>query len=322
MKKTSKPRKRPQSSVLQVRVMSPRIAWFSFLKFLGKCSKYAVIAALLGAAGFGAWKGIRHAFYENPDFRLRTVDLNPNNAIDEFGVYQAADIDPLANLFNLDINLISKRLQQVPALSTVHVERRLPGTLYVRVLARTPCAWVATEGDTFGRKAGAMLIDHDGHAFPCTAVQLPGATDLPVILLPAGTHEIASGRKVAHPELARCLRLLDAAVDADPTSPSRIESLRQANSWSLELVTRDGLTATFGLGDHERQIANFRAAIDHAVQGKYSIATINLIPKVNVPVTLRSAAEPPKAITLPEPTPADIRRDRRSRDLDTLLNSR
>lgn len=302
--------------------MSPRIAWLGFLKVLGRCTKYAFVAGIIGTAGWGAWKGIRHAFHENPDFRLRTVDLNNNSAIDEFGVYQVADIDPEVNLFNLDIDQVAERLRKVPALSAVQVERRLPGTLHVRVLSRVPCVWVAEEGAPFERKAGGLLIDHDGHAFPCTSVQFASAANLPVVLLPAGGDQIISGKVVEHPELARCLRLLDAASEADPESVAKIESIRQANSWSLELLTRDGLTATFGLGDHERQIANFRAAIDHADRANYSIATINLIPKVNVPVTIRGSAPPPKALPITEPTPADIRRDRRSRDLNTLLNSR
>jgi len=303
--------------------MSPRIAWFGFRRILGGCAKYAVAAALLGVAGWGAWKGVRHAFHENTDFRLRTVDLNENTAIDEFGVYQVADIDPNVNLFVLDIDKVAERLRTVPALSAVHVERRLPGTLHVRVLSRIPSAWVAEDGAPFERKPGGLLIDHDGNTFPCTTVQFASAEKLPLILLPGGDGQpISSGKTVEHPELARCLRLLDAASDADPGSVARIESLRQVNSWSLELVTRDGMTATFGLGDHARQIANFRAAIDHASRGNYSIVTINLIPKINVPVTLRGSAPPPRAVPLPEPTAEDIRRDRRSKDLNTLLNSR
>ena len=326
MKKTSKPRKRPQSSVLQVRVMSPRIAWFSFLKILGRSAKYAVVAGIIGAAGWGAWKGIRHAFYENPDFRLQSVDLNENSAIDEFGVYQTANIDPQSNLFALDIEHITKRLKAVPALSAVHVERQLPGTLAVRVVARSPRAWVAEENTPANRKIGGLLVDHDGHTFPCTATQFETAGKLPVLFLPKTDDggEIASGKVIVQPELARCFRLLDAAAAADAAAVFRIESIRQATSWSLELITRDGLTATFGLGDHERQIANFRAAIDHASRENYSIATINLIPKENVPVTLREGggAPPPKALPVPEPSPTELRRSRRSRDLDTLLNSR
>lgn len=325
MKKTSKPRKRPRSNVLQVRVMSPRIAWFGFLRILGRLTKYAVILAILGGIGWGGWLGIRHAFHENPDFRLQKVVVNENGAIDDFGVIQIGNIDPQANLFTLDIDSITERLSKVPALQQVKVERHLPGTLTVDVVARTPSAWIACPDDEVNlrREVGGLLIDATGHAFPCTAYQLETAAKLPAVILPHHPdHKVASGRIIGHPELARCFRLLDAIAGIDRDALQSIESVRQANDWSLELVTRAGVTATFGLGDHERQIANFRAALDHAARKGYRLDTINLIPRENVPVTVKSSAEPPKAVVVPEPTPDDMRRDRRARDLDTLLNRR
>lgn len=325
MKKTSKPRKRPRSNVLQVRVMSPRIAWFGFLKILGRLTKYAVILAILGAIGWGGWLGIRHAFHENPDFRLQKIVVNDNTAIDDFGVIQTADIDPQANLFTLDIAGITERLSKVPALQQVKVERHLPGTLSVDVVARTPQAWIACpdDGVRLRREVGGLLVDATGHAFPCTAYQLETAAKLPAIIVPKhADHTVASGRIIGHPELARCFRLLDAVAAIDREALESIESVRQANDWSLEMITRAGVTATFGLGDHPRQIGNFRAALDHAARKGYGLDTINLIPRENVPVTVRSSAEPPKAVVIPEPTPDDLRRDRRARDLDTLLNRR
>lgn len=325
MRKTSKPRKRAHSNVLEVRVMSPRIAWFGFLKCLGKLGKFGVILAILGIAGWGIWRGVQHAFYENPDFRLQVIDLNKNNAIDEFALVQTADIDLAANLFDLDIDQITERLKKVPALSSVRVERHLPGTLAVRVVARTPRAWIACpeEGIPAGRKPGGLLVDDDGHAFPCTAFQFETAERLPIVILPKEEgRPITAGEKVSQLELDRCFRLLSAACENDAEAIHWIESIRQANSWSLVLVTRDGVTATFGLGDHDRQIANFSAAVDHASRENYAIDTINLIPRENVPVTVRNASAPPRALPVPEPTPAEIRTDRRSRDLDQILNSR
>jgi hypothetical protein len=325
MKKTSKPRKRSRSSVLEVRVMSPRIAWFGFLKCLGKLAKFAVILAILGVAGWGVWRGVQRAFYENPDFRLQVIDLNKNNAIDEYALVQIADIDLASNLFDLDIDQIAERLKKVPALSQVKVERHLPGTLSVRVTARTPRAWVASpdEGIAAERKKGGLLLDENGFAFPCTAYQFETAERLPIIILPKDdANPIIAGNKIVQLELDRCFRLLSAATTNDPEAIHWIESIKQDNSWSLVLVTRDGASATFGLGDHHRQIANFRAAVDHANRENYAIATINLIPKENVPVTVRNEAAPPRAVPIPEPTPAEIRTDRRSRDLDKILNSR
>ncbi len=96
--------------------------------------------------------------------------------------------------------------------------------------------------------------------------------------------------------------------------------MKQTNDWSLLLVTRDGTEATFGIGDHERQIQRLRAAMEHAGQEGYVIGTINLIPKHNIPITVRTEKAAPKAVPVSEPTPADLRKDRRTRDLNNLLN--
>lgn len=325
MRKTTRSRKRNRSNVLQVRVMSPRIAWFGFLRILGRLTKYAVYLAVLAGIGWAGWWGVHRAFHENPDFRLQKVLVNENSAIDDFGVIQIGDIDPQANLFKLDLDRITERLSKVPALQQVKVERHLPGTLSVNVVARTPHAWIACPdgGLPVRREVGALLVDATGHAFPCTTYQLEMAAKLPVVFLPPhADHPVASGRVLGHPELARCFRLLDTIAQIDRGALESVESVRQANDWSLELVTRAGVTATFGLGDHERQISNLRAALNHAARKGYALDTINLIPRENVPVTVKSSAEPPKAVIVPEPTPDDLKRDRRARDLETLLNRR
>jgi hypothetical protein len=60
--------------------------------------------------------------------------------------------------------------------------------------------------------------------------------------------------------------------------------------------------------------------MEHASGEGYVIGTINLIPKHNVPVTLREEKAAPKAVPVSEPTAEDLRKDRRSRDLNKLLN--
>ena len=48
---TTKSRRRARANVLEVRVMSPRIAWFSFLKLAGKLTKVACVLAVLAGIG-------------------------------------------------------------------------------------------------------------------------------------------------------------------------------------------------------------------------------------------------------------------------------
>ena len=321
-RRTTKPnRSRPQ--VLEVRVMSPRIAWLGFLSCAGKLVKLACILAVTTGIGWGVWQGIQRAFYKNPDFRLQVIDLNANPVIDEAGIAEAAGIDLTASLFDIDVEMVTAKLKALPAIADARAERHLPGTLMVRVVPRSPRAWVSCPeaGLSEVRRAGAMLVGQDGVAYPCPELQLESAMKLPTIQLPVSEKSpVTAGRHLDHPELAHCFRLLDSARDADPEAVHWIESVQQVNEWSLQLVTRQGTAAIFGLGDHERQIRSLRAAMDHSSQKGYSISTINLIPKRNIPITLRDEAAAPRAIPVPEPGPAEIRENRRARDLSTLLN--
>lgn len=322
-RQTSKTRRRTRSQVLEVRVMSPRIAWFGFLRFAGGLLKIACVLAVLTGIGWGVWQGIQRAFYKNPDFRLQAIDLNQNPAIDEAGVAEAAEIDLTASLFDIDVDHVTARLKALPCIQDARAERHLPGKLVVRVVARTPRAWIycPEAGLTRTRRAGAMLVDHDGIAYPCPELQLESALKLPQVELPLSEkNPIIPGKQLGHEELAHCLRLLDSACEADADAIHWIDSVKQVNAWSLLLVTRDGTEATFGLGDHQRQIASLRAAMDHSSQKGYGIGTINLIPKHNIPITVRNEAAAPRALPVAEPSAGQIREERRSRDLDTLLN--
>lgn len=324
---TTKNRRSSRQNVLQVRVMSPRIAWFGFLSVLGRLTRIAFMLALLAAAGWGVWRGIDHAFYQNPDFSLKVLDLNANDVVDEFAVASAAEIDLTANrnLFDIDVAATVGKLEQIPGILSARVERHLPATLVVRVETRQPKAWVRSHGDSPDqtRQSGGILVDGLCVAYPCPERQFEAAKSLPVIELSASEEfPVVAGKKIAHPELERCFLLLDSACAADAEAPQWIESIRQRNEWSLELKTRQGTLATFSLGEHARQIENLRAALDHAGEKGYLIDTINLIPKYNIPITVTDSGGPPKAIPVTEEAaaPADPDASRRARDIGSLLN--
>lgn len=323
-RRTSNSRQRSRMKRLEVRVMSPRIAWFGFLKLCGRSVKYTLILAMVGAAGWGVWLGIQRAFLQNPEFQLRLVQLNPNEAIDETDVVKTASIDLRANLFELDTDTIRERLAARPDLAEVSVERRLPSTLSVQVKARTPRAWIAASGSDVStvRHPGGLLVDPTGFVYPCPALQWETSRDLPVILVPT-TEEgkaLAAGAIATHPELQRAFRLLSVAIECDPEAPRWIDRIEQTNLWSLQLTTRSGTVATVGLRDQQRQMEDLATSLDHASRQGYGIATINLIPERNIPITTRDEAAPPRAIPVQEPTHQEIREERRSKDLKALLN--
>lgn len=323
-RKTTRNRRNQLRNVLEVRVMSPRIAWLGFMGFLGVLTKIACVLAVLAGIGWGVWRGVQHAFYQNPDFSLKVIDLNANPVIDEFGVAEAIGIDLAAcpSLFEIDVKKADEKLRTLSGILDARVERHLPGKLVVRITPRTAKAWIfcPSQGITEVRSAGAMLVDQLGVAYPCPELQVKSAANLPVIELHASADElVVPGKKITHPELWRCFLLLDSARSADPDAIQWIESLRQINEWSLELHTRGGTRATFALGDHARQIESLRAALNHASGEGYVIDTINLIPKYNIPITLRDETAP-RAILVKPPETATPGETRRERDLSTLLN--
>lgn len=316
---SSHSRNRTRHSMLEVRVMSPRIAWIGFLRFLGKLIKVACVLAVLTGIGWGIWRGIQHTFYKNPDFRLQVIDLNENPVIDELALLDLAGIDlaKTPSLFDIDIDHTKARLQELPAVMEAKVERHLPGTLMIRVTSRNPEAWVAETGTdlTDLRRAGGLLVDPSGFVYPCPERQLHAAQKLPILLItPQPSHPIAVGQTLSHPELEHCFKLLVQIRKADAQSTHWIETIRQANDWSLRLVTRQGTSATFGLTNHDKQINKLRAALNHAAEKGYQIDTINLIPKFNVPITLRGQNAAPRAIPV-----SDASIDRPSESLSSLM---
>ncbi|MGC4016861.1 MAG: FtsQ-type POTRA domain-containing protein [Luteolibacter sp.] len=322
-RRTTNSRQNSRMKRLEVRVMSPRIAWFGFLRACGKSAKLVVILALLGGLGYGGWYGVQRAFLRNPEFQLRQLSLNSNKVLDEAGLVAAAEIDLNANLFKLDIDRIHDRLAARPDIAAVTVERHLPSTLVVNISARTPKAWIAVSGSdpAVVRKEGGLLVDAGGMTYTCPALQWEDARDLPVVMVPKKDESLLiAGQTLKHPEIERCFRLLAVAVAADPQAVRWIDRIEQANAWSVQMTTRSGTIATFGFDNQTRQIADFVTALDHASREGYGIATISLIPQRNIPITLREEPVPPRATPVPEPTKEDIRNDRRSKDLKSLLN--
>lgn len=320
MRRKTTPSKR-RSHVLEVRVSSPRILWFSFLRRFFRFAKFAVILAILAAAGWGVWQAVLHTFHKNPDFRLAMIDINENPIIDALEVAHISGIN-LSNrptVFEINMHRVEEILNAHPGIESASVRRDLPDKLVIRVIPRAPKAWIdcPEAGLRAPRTEGGLLVDAKGFPFPCSAAMLEKSADLPVFRL-SSTSEVKpiAGKTIAGAEIERCFRLQDAALRADASANRWIDSIRQANSWSMELVTRDGIRATFSFGGHDAQIARFRAALEHSAAKGVSLATINLIPRHNVPYTVRGDVSAPA----PRPISTAAPETRSQKDIRALIN--
>lgn len=323
-KKTSKTRRhRHHVKVLKSEVMSPRIAWFNVLGYLKLLAKVATVIAVLLAIAHGIRQAIEHTFHQNPDFRLQAIKLNENDVLDEATLVEQLGIDLSGNIFDFDIEILENRLLSIPAISSAEVERNLPGTLDFSITTRKPVAWIACPGEDYpiARVQGGLLVDHVGFTYPCPAGQVAGCQTLPVfVLAPDSGHPVTAGVTLAHPQYRQCLHLLMAISANHPGDIPSIHSISQDNEWSLSLTTNSGTVATFGLGDHARQLDYLNQALLHARKKGYQIATINLIPKQNVPITVLGDDSPPRAIPVTEENLPPTQESRQTSDLRSLLN--
>jgi len=317
---------RKPSSILKVRVSSPRLFWLGFCGILARVIKLGFLAAVVAAVGWAGHQGYKRIVLDNPDFQLRVIDLNDNAVIDERGLVDLTGLDLTCNITRVDAAGMTQILLDQPAITAAHIERHLPDTLVVRVTTREPRAWIAmpTRDLPVERAIGGLLIDANFVPYPCPELQLEKALSLPVIVLNEDPeYPIKPGKPLRHETLRQCLRLLEQAVDHTPALVASLETLDQPNAWSIRAVTRDGTEAIFGLRDHPRQLTRLHAALVHAKSTSRELATINLIPRENIPITLKSdAPPPPRAIPVAEPpvTAADAGRERRDSDLNSLLN--
>lgn len=323
--RTSKTRRhRHHVKVLKSEVMSPRIAWINFLGATRALAKIAMAIGLLVAAAYGIRAAIEHTFHRNPDFQLKAINLSPNDVLDEAELVELLEIDLAANIFDIDVDELEKKLTSQPAIAAARVERNLPGTLDFRVTTRKAAAWVACpeEGFPATRNTGSLLVDHEGFTYRCPAGQVDTNQPLPILALSKNEdHPVRAGITLDHPQYTETVRLLRSVVSRTPDQLRAVDTISQANAWSLNLVTRGGTTATFGLGDHARQLEHLGRALDHARRKGYDIATINLIPRRNVPITLSADTPPPRAIPVSEEAPGQIPASSQADDFRTLLNS-
>lgn len=92
---------------------------------------------------------------------------NAQNLLTALGVYE--DMPVLA----LDIDEAKKKAEQLPWVKNVHIERRLPGTVFIAITEYEPVAILQNNGEF-------VLIDVDGNAV--NGISVDGFSELPIVV--------------------------------------------------------------------------------------------------------------------------------------------
>lgn len=182
-------------------------------------------AGLLGiaVAGSSPWWGPRilsHMSY----FQVRHVEVSGQRYLPPGEILSLLSVDTTISIWT-DLGVLERRLTAHPEVRSARVERKLPGTLVVRVIENLPVAFVPVA-------RGLSTVDEDGETLPIDPSQVD--IDLPVVqradtvllaLLadlrdesPELYGRISAARRGAHGELELSLASYSVRADAGVTA--------------------------------------------------------------------------------------------------------
>jgi cell division protein FtsQ len=104
-------------------------------------------------------------------FRVRRVEIDGARYVSPDEIVSRLRIDTTASLFD-DVGPLEKRVRQHPSVRDVRIERKLPGTLLVRITENLPVAFVQAA-------SGLVAVDATGRSLPVDPATAD--VDLPVL---------------------------------------------------------------------------------------------------------------------------------------------
>lgn len=292
-KRTSRRTSKSRERMLELRVNSPRILFCDAVKLSGRLFKFLMIALVVVAIGVVGRIGYQKFFIDNQDFALKEMSFETENGgeprfLTRARVIEATAIEESGSIFAFDVDEIEAQLLALPEISSASVNRRLPGTLKIKVTERIPVAWLACPARGIEERniGNGLLVDESGIAFPCATASLASyAANLPVVFageLPEGA--IVESQKINHEGLKYALEF---AIKADISlSGSDLPDwVMVKDEITLEMRTVGGTRCTVSYFEQDSQIERLKNLSRHARDSGRQLATINLIPKRFVPVT-------------------------------------
>jgi cell division protein FtsQ len=286
-------RQRRQQHLLDVKVRSRRATQHRIRRAMGVLSRIILFAALLGAVYAGARETARRLFFENPDYQLRTIELQTDGTLQREQVLKETDLHEGENIFKVNLARVHDRIQQLPQTDEVQVVRKLPSEIDIRVVERKPVAWITSEKevpDPFASDA-AFLVDARG-ALMKQKKLLPEYLGLPLIL-GCSSEALEAGKVVESFEAKTALELLRLSTRSSLQMRFQIREIDVSKGYCLLVTDKNRARVTLGFNDLETQLRRLEHFLTYCDDSKQELGTVNLVVQRNIPVTF---AERPAAI--------------------------
>ena len=307
---TPRQRRRQAEALMEVRLRPGRAAALRVQRVGLWVSLVLLVAALVGGGYLAATRGGAWLFWKNPDYNIATVEVETDGVIPRDAVLETADVREGMNIFRLDLDRAKARLETLPQVQRVLVQRQLPNKVSIVISERKPVAWIAPDAGARTREEvfaspKSFLVDANGVLLRARKV-LPQYSGLP-ILRNANADRLAPGQVADAEGIRAALDLLRAHGDSLVGARFGIDEIDLSRGYGLSVRDRNGLQVLFGLDDPELQLRTLDTVLSAVGNSGRHPATISLMTlearQRNIPVTFQPDA-PPAAAPPPEPEAA------------------
>ncbi|MDQ3547003.1 MAG: FtsQ-type POTRA domain-containing protein, partial [Verrucomicrobiota bacterium] len=144
-RRLSTSRQRKQQHLLDVKVRARRASHHRNRRVLLVVSKIALVIALCAGVYYGVRTGLSRFFFDNPDYRLKTIAVRTDGTLQRDQVLKAGELAEGSNIFSVNLAQVHDRLQQLPQVDDVQVERKMPNEIDITITERKPIAWITSE---------------------------------------------------------------------------------------------------------------------------------------------------------------------------------
>lgn len=185
----------------------------------------AAVAIVAAAVAVALIALAPHVLRRMESFRVTRVEVVGTRYLAPHRALEVSGITLEDNVFD-DPTRWRRAVERLPVVERVRIDRRMPGTIVLRITETRPVAWIRTPE--------LRMITADGRVLSLDPAGVP--TDLPVLSLPASA---AVNDGVLTESAMEMIRLWVQLRNAEPRLAARISEVRAAGPAVVRVILRD-----------------------------------------------------------------------------------
>jgi len=282
MNRRARPRPRPRQHNILHSTPAPRHSRKQIAQLAIWCSLVLAMIIIVGVTlHYGVAFVLDRVLYKNPRYALQQIVVEPRDRFSSRLIRQEAGLEPGMNLWALNLRQISRDLESIPNVASARVERHFPNKITIAITERVPVVKIEGINIDLNTKE-TFYLDHDCVVLKPRPDEAPAQLPQIVGLTNA---ELEPNAKLDRPILSRALDILDGINNSELHSVMDITRIDLGNPLSITMETHQGMTIIFRLDYIDEELQRLQRIVRYADQQQRTLATVDLTPDVNVPIT-------------------------------------